>query len=485
VIEAPRRLVEEARAWLAEIASLRWARIGPINLAIPVAMAVVVVGFFDQLGRPIAGVPFGVLWILLTAAALSVLRVRSAVAPVGRSWLGLALVVQVVVAWLLFDILLWQQTNHLYDMDVYLASAGRWLSGGQPYMTGPISAWPQSAGQDFFLYPPPLLPIFGLLSRLPNQLVAIGWVGFLLACSYSSFRALGLRPIWSLLLLAFPPVMIGIESGNVASVTFLLFALGYRAGGSLVLDGLFKVQTGLPALWLVRTRRWRGLIVGLVAVAGIALLTLPIVGLDSWRAWLAGLGYRAESQPAVISLFGFSYARYMPGALFVAFAAAFVALALLFSGRRGLAALGLASIFASPSLWPHGFVFALPAVLMFESGTAVWLLLGAAAIGPNVWLLPYFGWVAVIAQRRLPDALHPMGGTDGPWPRPGALIQSRRDPWPGPWPGHGWATLGPDPGPVLAPPERCGSCSTPPGAMQCGTRGSLTDPRHRDSVLWR
>jgi len=98
VIEAPRRLVEEARAWLAEIASLRWARIGPINLAIPVAMAVVVVGFFDQLGRPIAGVPFGVLWILLTAAALSVLRVRSAVAPVGRSWLGLALVVQVVVA---------------------------------------------------------------------------------------------------------------------------------------------------------------------------------------------------------------------------------------------------------------------------------------------------------------------------------------------------------------------------------------------------
>ena len=426
MIEAQRRLVEEARAWLAEIVSLRWARVGPFNLAIPAAMAVVVVGFFDQLGRPIAGLPFGLLWIMLTAAVLSVLRVRSAVAPVGRSWLGLALVVQVVVAWLLFDVLLWQQTNHLYDMDVYLASAGRWLSGGQPYMTAPISAWPQTAHEDFFLYPPPLLPIFGLLSRLPNQPVAIGWVGFLLACGYSSFRALGLRPIWSLLLLAFPPMMIGIESGNVASVTFLLFALGFRAGGSLLLDGLFKVQTGLPALWLVRARRGRGLIVGLAAIAGIALLTLPIVGFDAWRAWLAGLGYRAESQSAVISLFGFSYARYMPGALFVAFSAAFVALALLFSGRRGLAALGLASIFASPSLWPHGFVFALPAVLMFESGTAVWLLLGAAAIGPNMWLLPYFGWVAVIAQRRLPDALHPMGGTDGPWPRPRALIQSRR-----------------------------------------------------------
>ena len=426
MIEAQRRLVEEARARLAEIVSLRWARVGPFNLAIPAAMAVVVVGFVDQLGRPIAGLPFGLLWILLTAAVLSALRVRSAVAPVGRSWLGLALIVQVVVAWLLFDLLLWQQTSHLYDMDVYLASAGRWLSGGQPYMTDAISTWPQTAHEDFFLYPPPLLPIFGLLSRLPNQPVAIGWVGFLLACGYSSFRALGLRPIWSLLLLAFPPVMIGIESGNVASVTFLLFALGFRAGGSLILDGLFKVQTGLPALWLVRTRRWRGLIVGLAAVAGVALLTLPIVGFDAWWAWLAGLGYRAQSQTAVISMFGFSYARYMPGAAFVVFSVAFVALALLFSGRRGLAALGLASIFASPSLWPHGFVFALPAVLMFESGTAVWLLLGAAAIGPNMWLLPYFGWVAVIAGRRLPDALHPMGGTDGPWPRPGALIQSRR-----------------------------------------------------------
>ena len=443
MIEAQRRLVEEARAWLAEIVSLRWARVGPFNLAIPAAMAVVVVGFVDQLGRPIAGLPFGLLWILLTAAVLSALRVRSAVAPVGRSWLGLALIVQVVVAWLLFDLLLWQQTSHLYDMDVYLASAGRWLSGGQPYMTDAISTWPQTAHEDFFLYPPPLLPIFGLLSRLPNQPVAIGWVGFLLACGYSSFRALGLRPIWSLLLLAFPPVMIGIESGNVASVTFLLFALGFRAGGSLILDGLFKVQTGLPALWLVRTRRWRGLIVGLAAVAGVALLTLPIVGFDAWWAWLAGLGYRAQSQTAVISMFGFSYARYMPGAAFVVFSVAFVALALLFSGRRGLAALGLASIFASPSLWPHGFVFALPAVLMFESGTAVWLMLGAAAVGPNMWLLPYFGWVAVIAQRRLPDALHPMGGTDGPWPRPGALIQSRRGTTNAAWPAASGRGSGP------------------------------------------
>ncbi len=406
--------------------SLRFARMGPIQLAVPAGMALVAAAFFDQLGRPIGGVPFGLWWVVATTAAVVSLRLRSGVSPVARSWPGFALVAWVVVAWLLFDVLLWQQTNHLYDLDVYLGSAGRWLAGGQPYMTAPVSAWPPTPGQDFFLYPPPLLPLFGLLSKLPNAAVAVAWVGLLVACAYAAFRALGLRPLWSLVLLAFPPVMIGVESGNVASLTFLLFALAYRAGGSLVVDGMFKVQSGLASLWLVRTGRWRGLMFGLLAVGAIAIVTLPLVGVDAWRAWLAGLGYRAESQPAVVSLFGFSEARYLPGPAFVAVSVSAVALALVFSGRRGLAALGLASILASPSLWPHGFVFALPAILMFQSGALVWLVLGAGATGPSMWLLFYAGWLAVVAARRLPDSLHPMAGTDGPWPRPAALRVTRR-----------------------------------------------------------
>ncbi len=418
------------RGWVSEMASLRWARVGPANAAVPLGIAIVAAGFADQLGRPIGGLPFGVVWIVATVAVAAGVRIRSGVLPAGRSGPGLAVVALltwVVVGWLLFDLLLWQQTNQLYDFDVYLASAGRWMAGGQPYMAAPVTAWPSSAGQDFFLYPPPLLPFFGLLSKLPNPPVAVAWIGFLVACAYASFRALGLRPIWSLLLLTFPPVMIGFESGNVASLTFLLFALAYRAGGSLVVDGLFKVQSAIPALWLLRTRRWRGLIFGLAVLAAIALVTLPIVGVDSWRAWFAALGYRADSQPAVISMFGFSDARFLPGTVFVALSVAVVAAALLFSGRRGLAALGLASIIASPSLWPHGFVFALPAVLMLESGTAVWIVLGAGAVGPSTWLLFYCGWVAVVATRRLPDALHPMAGTDGPWPRPVAHRLSRPD----------------------------------------------------------
>jgi hypothetical protein len=422
-----------ARGWLARIIALRWARVGPFDLAVPAAIAIVIWTAIPQLGSEVAGIPFWAAWIVITAALVAALRLGLGLATARgqatagpardarSSVLGPILVVGVVVSWLLYE------TIHLYDLDVYLGAAARWLDGGQPYMAAPVTAWQSNPRLDFFLYPPPLLPVFAALSRLPDAPVSVGWVLFLVACAYKSFRILGLPRTWSLALLAFPPVAIGFESGNVASLTFLLFAAGARAGGTLVVDGLFKVQTGLPALWLVRQRRWRGIVAGIAVIAAAALITLPLVGLDSWWAWWDGLGYRAASQAAVPAQFGYSYAGVMPGAAFAAVSVAVVALALLFRGRPGLAAMGLATIFVSPALWPHGFVFALPALLMLEDGAAVWLMLGAGAFGPNMWLLFYGGWVAVVAARRLPAGrLHPLAGTDGPWPNPMARRPIRR-----------------------------------------------------------
>jgi hypothetical protein len=426
-----------ARGLLARIVGLRWARIGGFDLVVPAAIAAVIWTAIPQLGSELAGIPFGVAWIVATAAVVAPLLIWSRAQPVASlpaassgptrlPSLGLILVVGIVVSWVLYDIWFWGQTNQLYDLDVYLGSAARWLAGGQPYMTAPVTAWPSSPGSDFFLYPPPLLPVFAALSRLPHGLASAVWVVFLVACAYKSYRILGLRRIWSVALLAFPPMAIGFESGNVASLTFLLFVAGIRAGGPLVVDGLFKTQTGLPALWLIRQRRWRGILAGTAIVAAIALVTLPLVGLHSWQDWWAGLGYRAASQSAVPALYGYSYARELPGWEFAAVSAALVGVALFFRGRRGLAALGLAAIFASPALWPHGFVFALPALLMLENGAAVWLVLGAGAVGPNMWHVFAGAWVAVLAARRLPyGPLHPMAGTDGPWPNPLSLTRIR------------------------------------------------------------
>jgi hypothetical protein len=416
VIEALRRSLLSFRLALAEVLGLRWARAGRIDLAIPAALGLVVVGLRDELGQTVGDIPFGLAWLAASLALLGLAWGFARLRLTGRLRPIAVLAIPVVVSWLLIDFRLSQETNHLYDLNVYLDSAARWLGGGQPYMSGPISAWPSSAASDFFLYPPPLLPVFGALSELPNEAVSVAWVAFLVACAFGSFRALGLRPLWCLLLVAFPPVAIGIESGNVASLTFMLFALAYRASPGLVVDGLFKVQTGLPALWLARERRWRGLVLGAAAVVAIVLVTLPLTGLDAWLKWADALDYRAESQPAVPPMFGSSYAREMPGPIFVAISVGLVGLALAFRGRRGLAGLGLASIFASPSLWPHGFAFGLPAVLLLESGTAVWLALGLGAVDPGYWVLFYGGWLAILAWPRRPNASHPLGGTDGPWP---------------------------------------------------------------------
>jgi hypothetical protein len=426
--------VSAGRGWLANLASLRWTRLGGLDLAIPGAMVLVVGYAVPQLGRDVAGVPFWLAWPVATTAVVVGLRAfgrtglaaraSTASAATGSAvsrltTLQLALVAQVVVAWILYDVALWQPVSHLYDLNVYLGSSERWMNGGSAYLATTLTTWPSSARADFFLYPPPLLPVFAFLAQLPAAPVAAGWTAFQVACWYRAFRILGLARSPSLLLLTFPPVMIGLESGNVAGLTFLLFVTGVRCGGTLMVDGIFKVQSGIPVLWLLRQRRWRGLLAGTAAIVTIVVVTLPLVGFDAWRAWWAGLGYRASSQAVAEALYGYSYAKVLPAAAYVAACAAVTVVALAFRGRRGLAALGLASVFASPALWPHGFVFALPAILMLESGAAVWLVLGAGAFGPNMWLLFGGGWVAVLAARRVPAGrLHPLAGTDGPWPRP-------------------------------------------------------------------
>ena len=79
----------------------------------------------------------------------------------------------------------------------------------------------------------------------------------------SAFWLLGVRGRWLLVLIAWPATAVGLAVGNVASFTFLLYVLGFRLGAALVLSGIFKVQSIIPGLWLIRERRWRELALGL------------------------------------------------------------------------------------------------------------------------------------------------------------------------------------------------------------------------------
>jgi hypothetical protein len=401
------------RNGLSEALALRWLKVGRFPMAAPLAACVIVWYSLDQLGRPVDGIPFWLAWpglVLVLVAAGSI-----GYGPRARTPAAI-LFAQLIALWLLYDFL-YMDRVHLYDLNVYLGSAQRWLDGGHAYLTAPLTSWPDGPRDDYFLYPPVLLPLFGLLTYLPAQLVGALWTTAMVAATYAAFRWLGLSRGWSLVMLFFPPVFIGFESGNVAGLTFMLFAAAFRFGGSLVVDTIYKVQAAVPVLWLFRERRVRGLIAGCAAVVGLVLITLPILTTSAWLEWWNGLGYRATSQLDVPVLFGYSYARWLTGTEYTLLCAFFVLLALPFRGRRGLAALGLASIFASPSLWPHGFAFALPAVLMLESDVAILAVLGIGSLGPNMWLLFLFGWFAILAAWREPAGdVHPVAANSGPWP---------------------------------------------------------------------
>ena len=328
------------------------------------------------------------------------------------------LAVEALATWPLLDAYLGMRLPGMYDFRVYLGGGGRFLSGGEPYLNHVMLQLPPGPAADAFLYPPVLLPAAAIASRLPYGVAWILWAAILVACGAGALRLLGFPWRWAVLFLMFPPLVKGIDSGNVANIVFLLFAAGPLAGAGLVAGGLFKVQSGIPALWLVRERRWRELFAGVGFVIVLAGATLPFVGLDSWRSWIAGLAYRAASQVNVPILYGLSLAQYVPTALFVIAAAMAIVAAILVRGRKGLAALGLATVIASPTLWPHGFLLALPAALALDA-TFLWPVLALAVGGAGLWALPLAGTLALVGQwdaRPRSEIAHPLGsGGIGPW----------------------------------------------------------------------
>jgi hypothetical protein len=429
-------MFERPRLLLANALSFRWASFRGHALAPLIAIGAVLWQWQDAFATPEAGVP---LWVwALGLAVTSVLgrelagwatrsagdradasltaTMRGSLADMAGHRLEFGLLVGVFALWVALDASYLSRATHLYDMNVYLGSAARWLSGGSPYLAAPLTQLPAHAADDYFLYPPPLLPVFALLSKLPPAMVAVAWVSVLTGSALAAFRIMGLSWAWSLSLLLFPPLVKGVESGNVVNLTFLLFVAGAYGGETLLVNGLFKAQSGLPALWLVRERRWRAIASGAAVLVALAIVTLPFVGLGAWPAWFDSLGYRATSQTQVPILFGVSLAHNLPGWAFVAVSIAAVGAALLLlRGRRSLAGLGLASIVASPSLWLHGFVFAIPAVLDLESGTMVWAVLGVAGFSYGAWWMVIVGALALLLAKgpALHDALHPLAGRAG------------------------------------------------------------------------
>ena len=366
------------------------------------------------------------LWAaIFVAAAALVLVVCRRLSPTEM------MALQVLATALVADYVTWRGGGGLRDLHLYLIAGGQFMDHGVVYATAAIHSYPK-AGLEYlpFLYAPPTLPIFGLLSELPRSLVDGLWVAGSVAVVLVSLRAFGLAWRWTLLALIWTPIAQGLFVGNVVIPSLLLLGAATRLGGGLVLGPLLKPQNGIVALWLIRERAWRRLAAGLLVLLLLVLATLPLTGLDLWRNWLDGLTSYQQSLQYLPSLYGVGLGRYLPMWAFLAVAAFTLVAALWVRGREGLARLGLASAVASPSLFIHGFVFAIPSFLRLRAEW-LWLVAGMACIGP--WPGPQLAlgigvaawFVKGMARHENDDKaadglgrrpLHPLGSALEPWP---------------------------------------------------------------------
>lgn len=349
------------------------------------------------------GLRFVLLWLGGVAVGLAIVRWWT-----GRvGWLAL-LAVAVVVGAILTDVTQFPG-QVLRDWHLYLKAADRWTSGQPVYMSAPLTEIPADRTNYPFLYPPMTLPLFALWAALPGPLADGAWLALSGAAILLAMRLFGVRPAWWLPLLSWTPIFQGLYVGNVAVPAALLFAAAPWWGAGLIVGGVFKLYSGLASLWLLRERRFVAFGLGIVLVVALALLTLPITGLELWFRWFDGLeAYRISQTYLPTSLYGLGLPRYLPEPVAWSIAGVAVLGALLVRGRAGLSRFGLATVVASPSLFAHGLIVALPSFLELRPAWA-WLAIGITSIvpGPTIWIaigLAALAWFVPLLGRRSDDA---------------------------------------------------------------------------------
>lgn len=368
--------------------------------------------------------PYWPLWLIAVAVALA-LAAAAVPASRGRRLRPVeALAVVALVTMVLTDLTM--VTQPLRDLGIYLKAGEHYLADTPVYMRSVLTAAPADRSNYPFLYPPFTLPLFGALSLLPVPLVQALWVVAAVGLAMWSLRVMGVPLRWALAAVVWPPLFEGLWVGNVAVPALALFALAPWFGTGLVLGAVFKSYDLVAALWLVRRRAWAALIAGVAFVAAAAVVTLPLVGVERWLDWLDALQLYRASQPLVVNLYGMAIARYAPFAVYVVLAVLAVVAAWRARGRESLARFGTATIVASPSLYGHGFLVAVPALLSLRT-TWLWLAIatmsvpdgvqwwGAVGIVALSWALPELRRSTLPAGARR-EPLHPLGQGVEAWP---------------------------------------------------------------------
>ena len=316
----------------------------------------------------------------------------------------------------------------MVDLEIPLRAAERWTNGGEPYLASSFSA-PEGYGLPF-LYPPPVLPFLAPLLAFPRGVVVAAWLAATLAAAVFVARRLGVPWRAVPIVLCWVPFSEGLVGGNAQVLLVAAFVAVFfgapagpwgpvprdpRDGGrQAIADGVLTAIT--PALKLTQPHAWAALLrrrpaaalLGLFAAAVVALVTLPLVGIGAWQAWIAQLGRAADPAWA---LRGSSLVQLLPGLLSPAATALTVVLAMFVPTRRLGATAGLLLVLGAPSLRSYGALFLLPAMLAIRRDVAlVAVILVGTGVMAGMWAGILLVTVAFAAPARLDALVSAIGG---------------------------------------------------------------------------
>jgi hypothetical protein len=311
----------------------------------------------------------------------------------------------------------------LKDFGIYLRAGHNFLDGHPVYVMGSVTDYLRDPTLYPFVYPPPAIPFFAGLAALPAVVAKALWIGLCLGVSVAAIRIIGVRWRWLPVVLLWTPFVQGIYVGNVAVLAFAFFAMAPAVGALLAIPPVFKLQLGVPGLWLVRERRWRDLALAIALGLAMILVTLPFVGLDSWHVWLAQLSDFSNQVQQNRGMMGISLTFWLGSLLAGAIGVAAVVAALTRRSGDGLSALGVASIAVSPTLYALGATMALPALLRLRAPFLWFALALTSAPGSTqgFWAAFAMGFAALwfpalTHAESLDQDHHPLGSEPQAWP---------------------------------------------------------------------
>jgi hypothetical protein len=292
------------------------------------------------------------------------------------------------------------------DFEIPLRAASRWAAGSQPY---PPSAMLVVSGPDLpFLYPPYVLPFLAPIAGLPRDFVTGLWLILGAAVGVWTCRRLAIPWLAIPCVLAWPPFSEGLVTGNVQILSFAAFvALLYEpADGSArqrpfipshdalngvlaAAVGVLKVAQSLPLLYLIR-RRPRAALIGVAALAALAIALLPLTGVSLYGDWLAQLR-RAADPSWTIGGVALGRSIGLPDVVLVACG---IALALSVRGPDAVAWLGIAMLVATPSVHGYTFLFLVPGLLTIRRDLS--FVIAAMYLGNYHTETWWIGWLLVV-----------------------------------------------------------------------------------------